>query len=876
MHKKLKNVRLFMATLLLCMGLSVPAAWGGSGSIKGTVVDSQGNGIYGITVNVYHQNHLLLGSITTDYDGLYTVDYLPADSYKVEFVYEQFPGITGITGYLGQWYSNKSDFASAPLVAVPPGATIYNINATPATGGSISGTVTGTTSPSGVAGTIITIYDAGDSVVGEVVTDSGGGYSYANLPTGSYKVRFSRDQQSCSTVAWYNAKNDSITATQVAVIAGQERTGINALLPTGKLLGTLLNADTGKPFTGFTTVAVYDAVTGNLSDNVYASFLAGTYLFSELAPGNYKIRVTPTSPQYPVTWYDNKYSMSSANSVTITGSSSLTANTTLSPGGTITGHVTEAVGGTGINGAAIHAYDSVTGEQRAATTTNSVGAYTLQGVPTGQSYQVQFTQPGYEGQWYNNTADQGSALPITVAAATPSVTGIDATLVNGCANTGGVTGLLLYPWGDPALDATVTGYDLSGRMVAETSTDADGTYRLTCLPSGGYKIVCDDIEYLYTATAAATVTAPAVSPLPNIIMGIGGSITGQVVNNSGETVAHADVAFFDAANNRVKFGVTTTGAVIDYVTTDIQGNYVAGGLPSGSYTVRAARNGCSGMENGWYGNQSPVVVTAPDGVTGITIALGAPPINPRLTLRIAGNGAGSVTSMPAGINCSSGTCTSSLPPGTVTLTPHSAEGSLFTGWSGGGCSKASSCEVTLTADTTVTATFYTPPVNRNVTVTIRGTGFGSVGSIPPGITCPMGSCSAPFPVTTPVTLTPAATIGSFFTGWSGGGCNGTAACVIPAGATTESNSATFTPAKVKMGLGYWLTMTEAYSGAMDGAIIQTEAQSFAESLNISRGIAFSVMGGYNDTFSAATGFSILQAPFIVSSGKVTLSSIVIR
>ena len=140
----------------------------------------------------------------------------------------------------------------------------------------------------------------------------------------------------------------------------------------------------------------------------------------------------------------------------------------------------------------------------------------------------------------------------------------------------------------------------------------------------------------------------------------------------------------------------------------------------------------------------------------------------------------------------------------------------------------------------------------------------------------MGSCSAPFPVTTPVTLTPAATIGSFFTGWSGGGCNGTAACVIPAGATTESNSATFTPAKVKMGLGYWLTMTEAYSGAMDGAIIQTEAQSFAESLNISRGIAFSVMGGYNDTFSAATGFSILQAPFIVSSGKVTLSSIVIR
>ena len=80
-----------------------------------------------------------------------------------------------------------------------------------------------------------------------------------------------------------------------------------------------------------------------------------------------------------------------------------------------------------------------------------------------------------------------------------------------------------------------------------------------------------------------------------------------------------------------------------------------------------------------------------------------------VTLRIAksGTGTGTVTSSPSGINCG-GTCSRSFSTGTtVALTATPASGSVFGGWSGGGCSGTGLCTVQLNGSTTVTATFNT-------------------------------------------------------------------------------------------------------------------------------------------------------------------------
>jgi len=70
-----------------------------------------------------------------------------------------------------------------------------------------------------------------------------------------------------------------------------------------------------------------------------------------------------------------------------------------------------------------------------------------------------------------------------------------------------------------------------------------------------------------------------------------------------------------------------------------------------------------------------------------------------------GNGAGSVTSNPAGIDCGP-ECSHVFDGGPmVTLTAHAAHGSRFIGWSGRGCSGTRDCEVTMIGSHSVEARF---------------------------------------------------------------------------------------------------------------------------------------------------------------------------
>ena len=84
----------------------------------------------------------------------------------------------------------------------------------------------------------------------------------------------------------------------------------------------------------------------------------------------------------------------------------------------------------------------------------------------------------------------------------------------------------------------------------------------------------------------------------------------------------------------------------------------------------------------------------------------------QLTITLAGTSTGTVTSIPAGINCKP-TCSASFASGlSVKLTPVPAKGAFFAGWSGA-CKGISTCTVTMNANKSVTATFN---VNQTVKV----------------------------------------------------------------------------------------------------------------------------------------------------------------
>jgi hypothetical protein len=66
---------------------------------------------------------------------------------------------------------------------------------------------------------------------------------------------------------------------------------------------------------------------------------------------------------------------------------------------------------------------------------------------------------------------------------------------------------------------------------------------------------------------------------------------------------------------------------------------------------------------------------------------------------------------------------------------------------------------------------------ETLTITKTGSGSGAISSTPAGINCG-STCSLAFPYGTQVTLTATAQLGSAFTGWTGGGCSGTATCTV--------------------------------------------------------------------------------------------------
>lgn len=149
-----------------------------------------------------------------------------------------------------------------------------------------------------------------------------------------------------------------------------------------------------------------------------------------------------------------------------------------------------------------------------------------------------------------------------------------------------------------------------------------------------------------------------------------------------------------------------------------------------------------------------VTVTAPAGVLDSSSANNTSadvdnvgPALSTLTVNKSGVGTGTVSTVPGGINCGTACLSDNAqyPTGTqVVLYASAPSGSIFAGWSGGGCSgTASSCTLTLAGATAVTADFTTP-----LTVTPV---VGANGSVAPNVAQPVAPNG-----TTSFTVTPSA------------------------------------------------------------------------------------------------------------------------
>ena len=178
---------------------------------------------------------LLLG------DGTYTLDGLPAGSYKLRFDSNDCCLIT-------EYYNDKPDEASADPVTVAAGQNRTGVDAALALGGSITGTLV-----SSSGGGCVQAWPTGtpENNAG-FCTSSGESYEVTELPVGNYTVmaRSFTFNGEPEIRQYYNNVNVEASATPVPVASGQQTTGINFNLGLPVTLSGVVRDASNQPVKG--------------------------------------------------------------------------------------------------------------------------------------------------------------------------------------------------------------------------------------------------------------------------------------------------------------------------------------------------------------------------------------------------------------------------------------------------------------------------------------------------------------------------------------------------------------------------------------------------------------------------------------------------
>lgn len=223
---------------------------------------------------------------------------------------------------------------------------------------------------------------------------------------------------------------------------------------------------------------------------------------------------------------------------------------------------------------------------------------------------------------------------------------------------------------------------------------------------------------------------------------------------------------------------TFTG-IVTSATGEIQcGAVCSAELPVGTEVTLTAAQGVGAVFAGWASGgctgSAPSCTITIDHATTVTARFDTARYPVRIELE--GSGGGRVSALAAGLDCPAD-CTAKVAHGTQLSLIAAANGvSQLVGWTvvagDAACAEAAVCQATITGPTTIRATF----ARQSLEVSRVGGGSGIIKSEPAGIDCGE-DCTELYGPGTEVTLTPIATAGSVFAGWSGA-CSGTGSCTV--------------------------------------------------------------------------------------------------
>jgi uncharacterized protein (DUF2141 family) len=448
-------------------------------TIAGHVTGRDGKSMGGVCVAVVPQAYVgsyLLGDIGAQVisggSGDYSVSNLAPGDYAVAF----YGGCAVNTSDAAQqWYPDQPTYATAGLVDARAGATVPGIDGAVSAGGTISGFVTDT---SGTQLLAACVYAFNTKAGWPGSNDEfASGYNIAGLAPGRYIV------EATSCLLGSNLAS-VVYKSPVTVRAGRVTTLADLVLPPGgSITGRITIRGSHAPARGVCVVASdsepvgpQPAVTGN----------DGRYTITGLASGSYKITIQTTG--------DCELGGENLAAATLPARVHVTAghvttgvNASVGQPGAVSGRVT-GPGGHDEPGMCVEVFERHIGLVSYTATLRS-GQYLIAGLPPGR-YDVEFGgsycsygPPGLATQWYDGANSQNGATAVTVTAGHVHG-GVNAIL----GADGSLAGSVIGPGNAPLTGICVSAVPVSRYDLTVHTTATDGTYSLTGLQPGQYRV----------------------------------------------------------------------------------------------------------------------------------------------------------------------------------------------------------------------------------------------------------------------------------------------------------------------------------------------------------------------------------------------------
>ena len=646
----------------------------------------------GVTVNLVDADGTVVATTTTDADGSYSFDKLPAGTYSVTVV--QDGPIAGLE-QTGDPDATK-DNASESITLNNDNPSTTDVNFGYIADNSLSGTVYRDDSRNGdqdgtepgYSGVTVQLLDASGNVVATTTTDANGTYSFSKLPDGTYSVKVVKDGELADTEQTEDPDATKDNASE-PVTLGEDNPSKGHIdfgyVPDYSIHGLVYrdgdrNETHGAGEKGYAnqTVELRDkdgkAVATTTTD------ANGAYSFSKLPAGDYTVKVVKDGALTDLDQTEDPDSTKDSASGVISLSNDHRTETDVNFGyianNSINGAIYRDGDRDGRKGGTEGRYSGVTvqlldkdGKVIATTTTDKDGKYSFEHLPDG-TYSVKVVKDGALAD-ADQTGDPDNKLdnasePITLNEDNPTKRDVDFGYVPNNTITGTV-------YRDDNRDKTINGdepglervsvqlLDEDGNVLQTLDTAADGTYAFQHLPDGTYtvKVVrssaikdydqTEDPDATVDDTSAVYTMGPGHSLQENVNFGYvpDYSIAGRVYRDADKSGSYTD-------GEETFSGVTVDlldkeGNVVGTTTTDADGTYSFTKLPAGTYRVKVHPDGdLAGLDqtedpDGIADSMSGDITIGFDNptVTGVNfgyVAPDAPAVEPSLPQRLARTG----------------------------------------------------------------------------------------------------------------------------------------------------------------------------------------------------------------------------------------------